>query len=191
MVWLTFNLTHDLNLVYCIVKKINLKFLKQGKRRVIYWLAVGFVYSIKKIFCLFYIYFCWYLWKSNKICRQVVISKWDWDLFQWFPEISSISGIPFANVHKKKVVKAGICKRRGPFFKSWLYFFYLVSWTDKELSNSLSKVPYWLQKVADIQWRFIYLQIQTNDKELTNSLLLASDWLSKISECDLVWQKMI
>ena len=67
-------------------------------------------------------------------------------------------------------------------FITWLL--HLVSFTDKELTNSLFKALNWLQNVGR-QAVMLYLLTNT-DKELTNSLLLASDWLSKISVCDLV-----
>ena len=60
---------------------------------------------------------------------------------------------------------------------------FIVSFTDKELTNWLFKAPNWLQNVSR-QAVMLYLILDI-DKELTNSLLLASDWLT-ISVC-VIW----
>ena len=56
------------------------------------------------------------------------------------------------------------------------FLLHLVSFTDKELTNSLFKASNWLQNVIRQAVRLYLLSYA--DKELINSLVLASDWLT-------------
>ena len=66
---------------------------------------------------------------------------------------------------------------------------HLLSYTDKELTNSLFKAPNWLQNISR-QAVMLHL-LSYAEKEPTNSLVLASDWLTNISEINLVWKNKI
>ena len=85
------------------------------------------------------------------------------DLYIRFEQIRVIGSW---NKRKFIVVIARIFKRRWFFFKTWLFFLYLVSWTDKELTNSLSKAHNWLQNVSRRLFTFICRQ-RTNKMTCT------------------------